>query len=490
MACAMCYYCDVHRNILTKAMMVITTVTILLVVAFLYYDPGTWIGITLVHTVQLGSQLNSIRNLSPQNHHTHFEHGYVAAMRYSGQQGTGIQALMSLQCFIGSLNLPMYILEPVMDGTTFGSPLKVNSGSTSHSFLKFSDMFEISHFNIASRKMGFGEIRSENDFFTNAPTQVILVDSHRSRKVNPIEVVWTSRDKGDCYGDKDIPKHFCIVRVVQVTGKKDMKSSYQLFSEEELFGILLGPWLPNNVTIIFKQWHTPWYVSNKEQKDSLKCTNIRAIKQEILFHTSPKLLQDAQLYKSQFLGSKNRLAIMFRLERMMIYLQTIINRENKDITGMNGYMSSCLHEVKDIANDVWKKKGFSRPLVTLDLGKYGSISWRKKALFNLIQEVDSTLAFLFQSQWTFSEWEESFTQVASVAYSSGYIAALQRTLASQADCLVLVGGGYFQELALNDYKRNHPDKRTWCVYLICTVNSEVLSQNVEYNVIDMYKVKH
>ena len=84
--------------------------------------------------------------------------------------------------------------------------------------------------------------------------------------------------------------------------------------------------------------------------------------------------------------------------------------------------------------------------------------------------------------------EESFAQVASVANSGGYMAALQRTIASKADCLILVGGGYFQELALNDYKMNHPDKNKWCVHLVCATYSETLKQDLDGNVINEYKI--
>lgn len=84
-------------------------------------------------------------DLLPHDNHTFPEYSYVMALQYSGQQGTGIQALMSLQCFIGSFNLSMYILEPVMTDTSYGSLLDLSSNHTSTSLLKFSD---ISQFNL------------------------------------------------------------------------------------------------------------------------------------------------------------------------------------------------------------------------------------------------------------------------------------------------------------------------------------------------------
>ena len=420
--------------------------------------------------------------LSPLEDRASTEYGYVLAMRYTGQQGTGIQSLMSLQCFIGSFNLPMFILEPMMDQTSFGSYLGRNAT------LKFSDMFDITHFNKASRRIGFSELRFESELNTQSalPKNVILVNSRRSGKES-VELVWNSQENDECYVDEKVPEHFCIVRVVSVGGKHNLRSSYQIFSEKEFFSTVLGNRSPKSITIIFKAWHTPWYVPNPSLDDPLKCKNIRSVSTETQFHTSSKLLTDAKNYEDRFLNSTNRLAIMFRLERMMIHLRILKNRKNLD--SVDGYVRNCLGEVINVSEQIWRDNGeYTRPLVTLDLGKYGSNSWGGQGALNLTHRMNSTFSKLFKDGWTFNEWEQSFTQVASIADNKGYIAAFQRTLASRADCLILIGGGYFQELALNDYKRNHPDKSRWCVHLICAINTKRLEQDLDGNVIDRYDV--
>ena len=429
------------------------------------------------------------QKLSLQSSYGSTGFGYVVSLRYTGQQGTGIQALMSLQCFIGSLNLSMYILEPSMTGTSFGSSFELSHAYNSRSLLKFSDIFDITHFNNASKSMGFAEIRSESEFQRNAPTDIILIESFRSVE-SPVTLVWTSKKKDDCYSDQHVPNGYCIRRVVSVTGKKDIKVSYQIFTEKELFSVVLGPWLPKDVTLVFREWHTPWYVLSPSLLNPLHCKDIRSVSTETQFHTSSSLLADAQSYENRFLGSaSNKLAIMFRIERMMIHLTILKN--HKKIENIETSVTKCLNKVVSIAEERWKKHGFSTPLVTLDLGNYGSISWRDRNIEvsrNITKQAKSTLSKLFHDQWTFSEWEDTFTQVATIPRSSGYIAALQRTLASRADCLVLVGGGYFQELALNDYKRNHPEKSTWCIYIVCAINLERLQRDADSNLIDIYKV--
>ena len=44
-------------------------------------------------------------------------HHIITALRYAGQQGAGINALASLQCWAGHTGLPMSILEPIISGT-------------------------------------------------------------------------------------------------------------------------------------------------------------------------------------------------------------------------------------------------------------------------------------------------------------------------------------------------------------------------------------
>jgi hypothetical protein len=64
-------------------------------------------------------------------------------------------------------------------------------------------------------------------------------------------------------------------------------------------------------------------------------------------------------------------------------------------------------------------------------------------------------------------WENSFAQATDGIVDNGYIAALQRTVASTADCIVLVGGGNFHNMVLQEYMDNHPYPSKQCIYNIC-----------------------
>ena len=72
-----------------------------------------------------------------------------------------------------------------------------------------------------------------------------------------------------------------------------------------------------------------------------------------------------------------------------------------------------------------------------------------------------------EDEWPFKEWEQSYLNASRGIKDRVYLAALQRTLASQADCLILMGGGSFREVAFNNYLALHPDKSKQCVRTIC-----------------------
>ena len=163
---------------------------------------------------------------------------------------------------------------------------------------------------------------------------------------------------------------------------------------------------------------------------------------------------------------------MLRIEHMIEYVDH--NQEEWTV-------DKCLSEAYRLTKE---RLRIGKPMVTLDMGKFGSGVWSMLAtkcgvdVDGLTWKSKLLLNSFFNNEWTFEEWEESFTQATDGKENSGYIAALQRTLASRAECLVLVGGGTFQDLALKDYLRNHPKREDQCVQLICVKNNESFTKIV------------
>lgn len=439
------------------------------------------LGLLENHLPQLSNSAINNRNVGESH-----KYGYVVGMIYSGQQVAGIQALMSLQCFIGSLGLPMLILEPVITSTKFGSYHSIDNQSL---LTSFSDIFDITHFNIVSENAGLVSLVTTKDFVIDAPKIAILVVTRHKpsygqhKHLNSLSVIWSSEQKSQCYQLNNNSMHnlrhftqsggFCIKRVVSFPKSGN---GFELFNKTDLYDKVFGPFYPREVTLIFNEWRTPWYIANSSHVPS-KCKEIKLKSKKAQFRPSPQLLADVKYYKEHFLNNSSSLAIMLRLERMILLLQ-----KGEDI---EKEIKKCLDEVVSTASDIWQRKNKRDiPMVTIDLGKYGSGSWvssmEGKTLnwSKITKLAKETLSMLFNNQWGFEEWETSFTKAAKHNENSGYIAAVQRTLASQAECLVLAGGGNFQELAMRDYMRNHPNKGNWCIHLVCAINEEQLKTEI------------
>lgn len=421
-------------------------------------------------------------NSKKSGYKRNYNHGYVVAMSFSGQQGAGIQALTSLQCWVMSFNLPMVILEPVMSKTVFVSIPRVSQDT----FLTFSDLFDIQYFNRISKSVGYALVGTREEFYSDAPRDAVYVHVMSAPKNTSLrneattKLIWRadSLAHGDqnCYefeaGRLEVlskEEGFCFVRIIEaICSHKNILK----ISDKDVQEVIFGDWPPDQVTIFFNKWETSWFVENDDLDNPFTCKRIGKSSSKEQFLPSPRLLSDAKYYETHFLRSGNDVALMLRIEH-------IIHFVHQQQFSSNGWtVDKCLTEAFEVTK---ARQNIGYPMVTLDIGTFGSASLSqtlKVDMDDLTEKAKLLLTKLYNDQLTFEEWEESFTKASGGVEHSGYIAALQRTLASRAKCLVLAGGGNFQDLALKDYLRNHPNKQDQCIHLVCVKNEIPLSEVV------------
>ena len=409
------------------------------------------------------------------------EKGYVLTLKYAGQQGAGVRSLLSQQCWAESFHLPMYIVEPFIEESICGIPTDLTK---TENVLRMSDFFDIDHFNEASRNSGYTEVASWEDFLRIAPKKVIVVQErgwywHKkpAARGHP-KVQWeaslSNHGTATCfrpgffslYHAVDKIQHlvdyhdFCVVRIVSFDAP--IYGDWVMFSETEMYRDIFGRWKPEEVTVVVSFWANNWYVPNPNLETPSLCTDAHINGFEGKFIASKQLTQHVKKYEDMFYKSRNpKLAIMLRLEHTVAELGSTTE-------GHNG-VYTCLNDVINLKKELSPEM---LPFVTADIGNYGSASWNavlknvkystseRKELFEAIR---NTVVTLLDNTLNFEEWEETFIKVSGIE-DRGYIAALQRTIASRADCLVLVGGGHFLELALHEYLRDHPSP---CIHFIC-----------------------
>ena len=403
---------------------------------------------------------------------------YVLTLEFSGQQGSAALCLSALQCFLSSIYDHFYVVEPhlvesrLLSYTVSGKP----------SWMTFGSLFNLNTFNRESRKAGYAEMVGLKEFQKSITEYkyIVYVITGSVRKV-----VWSANASGDCFDDKDFPnieenyqthmikarKGFegvrsgkCLVRIIELlTSRGEIPSS----TVSSVLKFIFDVWSPSDVLLVFSSWpkcflpvYQPLNGVNclKEYKASRSFTKSQ-------FQPSSRLVQDAENYERKFLGRQNRLAIMLRVER-------VVTKYLKEKRGAQSNapktIEDCFQKVLALKSEIGRKYNVSIPLVTLDIGgRYGTKSFKNKTSIEALSI--KTLEDLYGKRWNMEQWENGFVEAAGGETHPGYIAALQGLLASRADCLVLVGGGNFQALAVNDYLKYHKSVST-CVHFICCMS--------------------
>lgn len=400
--------------------------------------------------------------------------GYVVTVSYNGQQSAGVRSMISQACWVGTSHLPMKILEPFfVDSFVESIPTEAVQNQAKY----MSDYYDIDHFKNALRRLGYAQLTSWENFIENAPRNVIYVRTQNAviwnlEHMEPVKVLWDAEEKSNCYrpmaDDKLnylLEKHdFCIVRVLKI-----FPTTIVAFTEEETQVVFNG-WRPESVTLIFEKWLGAWHIAPTFNSTSV-CENAheRTLKGNLL--PSQKLVGDAIEYERKFSNDGNpfKVAVMLRSEHIMRNMEPTTMREN---------LQHCLSEVTEVTKKLQLYSGSTQAFLTSDIGRYGSTAFNtvRFQTFNLGRKeafamVHDTVVSLFGKKMTFTQWENTFEEATGGVTDRGYIASLQRTLASRADCIVLVGGGQFPKLGLLQYMENHRNQTfdEWCIHLVCIV---------------------
>ena len=411
--------------------------------------------------------------------------GYVLADDYWEQQNSGCRNLQSLQCWATKLN--MNVVEPFL----VNSVLHTLPSSAIPNWLRYSQMFDMSDWNRESVKLNHSILVPWVEFLAKARRRVITVefqyayskDVHRKQaqlKANPKQQV-----KIECEPQVGWPKsgqiallkshNFTIVRKVCLNFEYGKYLSLREFRDS-----ILGDYLPNEVTIIFRQWRGLGIVGRILVKDS-GCVNT-GIQENM--HPSQRLYDDASKYVSTYLSSnqsKYTLPLSASLQSSSGGYIAVMARLEKSKLSFNkreGIVPFCLEQTLKYTRRLVEDSDIGTTFLSVDIGKYGSNSFRNTGdSSNLHEEFVKFFMNFYGGKLTIHEWERTFEDVAHTE-DSGYIALLQKMIVVQAKCVIFVGGGAFQKHALNLYQSLRP-KGEWCIRIIkeCTTDKNLPMDN-------------
>ena len=221
-----------------------------------------------------------------------------------------------------------------------------------------------------------------------------------------------------------------------------------------------------NATLLFNTWTYTTNLVHKCQytKYCSYCAGFHNKEYEKLIH-SYRLKRDAETYLENVLNATSiSVAIMIRTERMFKMLKSA----DKVLHCLDSILNTY-HEVMSELSKRTDNTQIFKPLITIDIGTFGTNSYSTFCpeytnYTEIVAKFEHILSDLYSGEWTLERYESGLTMAADGVKDSGYIAGLQRVLASQAKCLLLYGAGHFQALAEYHYIQQHPSKAEQCIY--------------------------
>ncbi len=401
--------------------------------------------------------------------------GYIVARNIYEQQTMASGNLLQLQCWASYLN--MVVVKPLMKDSNMLTPL---SATKQLGMLRMEDTFDMQDWEEYTRHMEYAPLVEWAEFVSSAPRKLIIVQV----KYANLGYVYDVIAKGGSFphppsGEK-LYAEGCNFKFALGKGLSYLRSkgfdivrkvclNFRIGDELTMTKIkehILGEYAQENekVSIIIDMWRG----IGDHQRIIIKekvCQDEKSYRE----HTKPseRLLHDAQVYAQKYLRGKDGnapyVAVMARLEMTGLIHGSKKTGQNES----NTFIPKCLQLTNADLQVVKSVKHIQRVLLSMDIGKYGSFSFKRKHYLGHLSEMEGFVEKL--QGMTVVEWEKTFESVTETR-DSGYIGMLQLVLVAKADCILFVGGGTFQRHALHVYQELHTNQTARCVRVVekCT----------------------
>lgn len=390
---------------------------------------------------------------------------YLITQSYGGQMTRAIRNMMVQQCWAGVLDQDVLIAEPFsMESKLVHKPQiwsDLEKGQL-HEAARFSDYYNLSYYNAHTIKHGSAQLITWENFLTHAPRVAVAVSipTHSCRGVIvDSNCSFTKSYKSFVNGLMDIGfkvvKRICIIC-------SDSHQHYKFNDFAKLFS--------NGISVFMDSWRNYKFTNDWiEIPDHCKLAENPESSNSLV--PSASVVRHSRYYMDHFIPKERFVGVMLRIER---FLTIAASGRSKDS------VQSCLIKTRSLFDEIRLLKDLG-VYVTLDIGKYGSgvmqnkeavSRFRMGSIKGITELVESLLTYMYNTTVTLEAWEELFVNATGGISERGYIAMVQRNIASQADCLILMGGGSFLQVAGFQYLMNMESKGGKpCLRTVCVLDS-------------------
>ncbi len=386
--------------------------------------------------------------------------GYIVALKHYEQQTQAFRNYLQLQCLANSYG--MRTVEPFLERSFLSFPFDSLLKGKKIALLR--DLIDVDLWDKQTgTKYGYQPMSSLDDFIRSAPRNVVLgcirYQEHGKLHVPQAGSNFRLGCPDECFLKFEPAMEFLKPHGFTVVQKAcaNFRNFAGAVTTESFFENLLQRYKPEETTIFLTEFRG---LFGLYRLPILSDCGIIHHKLNISAMPSIRITRDSQDYISQNFGLNPYIAIIVRMERIVVNLLQNITTCIEDLEGKL---------VKLHTETKLPKKYF----LAMDVGNYGS---QGSADNHLLPHGHAMFKSIFKDTWSFEKWEESFKSFARsnvtnteaiVSDDAGYIANIQRVIAARSDCLVMVGGGGFQGQAKEYYYTYHPDPKTHCIYQAC-----------------------
>ena len=312
--------------------------------------------------------------------------------------------------------------------------------------IKLRDIYDIEAWNEMSDHYHYNRLASWESFIADATQDLILIENQWWRDCNLSVLI-------EKFSGFFKTFNFRIVKTVCLNFEKSGAMNAGQFK-----GVVYGEYAPEQVTVIIDRLPGiggvgPWNTA----VEGRSCSKEWYYDHIINMPPSKRIKRDAEEYINRYFGSKEDfVSLMIRFEHRLKATKTDKLAEVKSI----------LEKVRQKWTVVADRQHLNATFLAFDVGKYGSADFYLIRVVGpmgeILTEVHKFFDSLYNGSISYSEWEDSFVEVSGVKSGSGvagYVAILQKEIASQGRCIILVGGGSFQESAGHMHQLNHQGQK-------------------------------
>ena len=361
------------------------------------------------------------------------ERGHILLYSSYEEQTNGARNLWHLQMWAESVK--MRVVEPFAEESMFGI-----IGALPHvdKALRFSDYYDIDKWNKLVNTRGGSSLVQWEEFVSSASRKVIVLYTLIRHNMKPWTFTYGENDVKSYHPGKYeqvltedllwLKQNFNVIRVVTLVRNE----GWQAKSPEEFTSHVFGPYNPTEVTLVIVNWLGMDGNRINLDTDILKRIHVDYHRPQSSPDISPsqRVLSACKKYVSKYIGTGKYVGIVFITHTVLEY-GTEGNFKKK-----GEYLLHCSKQLKHILDKVRNKWGI---FMAYDLGTFGSDGYYARDDQRLTPLRDQIFLDVFNGSIQVQQRDRMLIEAADGVTDRGFIAILEKTIALQADCLIVLG---------------------------------------------------